>query len=317
VSRKRMLAGALAVAASATGVLGGSIGLLSSAAAHASMPSQESSNTLTTSLRAMPAGTVKLSRSRGHLVVGLSVWGLTPGSSHSIDVLPGTCPQSFRLGGNLENVTANAVGQVNKTFTTVQGDFPSRPRKAEALTVRLGVAAKVNDGGVPIQAAQAVGCVNLPRQLSSVPQTVRLLSHEPSVTTSTRPSSGTGQSGIWTTASLTARATFTDASDGQVTVHIQAAGLAPSSIHAAHIHQGSCKTQGPVVQMLSDLTADSNGNVDATRTFRAPNGIPSTGWYLNLHLGASNGPTGILDDEMDPTIYFQPLLCANIPGPMS
>ena len=43
-------------------------------------------------------------------------------------------------------------------------------------------------------------------------------------------------------------------------------------------------------------------------TNRTP--IPASGWYLNIHQGNSNQ---ILDNG-NPTIYFRPLLCADITG---
>jgi hypothetical protein len=36
--------------------------------------------------------------------------------------------------------------------------------------------------------------------------------------------------------------------------------------------------------------------------------LPATGWYLNVHQGNSNN---ILSNGQ-PTIFFQPLLCANL-----
>jgi hypothetical protein len=37
--------------------------------------------------------------------------------------------------------------------------------------------------------------------------------------------------------------------------------------------------------------------------------FPASGWYLNLHQGNSGN---ILDAAGQPTIFFRPLLCANI-----
>ena len=94
-----------------------------------------------------------------------------------------------------------------------------------------------------------------------------------------------------------------------ITVTLTASGVSPGP-HAAHIHVGSCQSQGPVQYMLMDFTADANGNItDQTRTLT---GITSVmlngGWYLNLHQGNSNN---ILSNGQ-PTIYFRPLDCANI-----
>ena len=96
-----------------------------------------------------------------------------------------------------------------------------------------------------------------------------------------------------------------------LTVTVQASGLTPGP-HAAHIHLGSCLSQGPVKYMLPDLVANRHGRIaHAVRVFThvtAP--IPAHGWYLNIHQGNS----GDILRNGQPTIFFRPLLCANIRG---
>jgi hypothetical protein len=89
---------------------------------------------------------------------------------------------------------------------------------------------------------------------------------------------------------------------------VTAAGLTPG-MHAAHIHIGSCQAQGPVQYMLMDFVANSHGTIDhETRTVTGvTTPVPATGWYLNLHQGNSNILAG-----GQPTIFFRPLLCANV-----
>ncbi len=96
-----------------------------------------------------------------------------------------------------------------------------------------------------------------------------------------------------------------------LTVTVSASGVTPGP-HAAHIHLGSCMRQGPVKYMLRDLVASRRGRiVHAVRVFThvtAP--IPASGWYLNIHQGNSSD---ILSGGQ-PTIFFRPLLCADIRG---
>jgi hypothetical protein len=98
-----------------------------------------------------------------------------------------------------------------------------------------------------------------------------------------------------------------------LTVTLTASGLSPGG-HAAHIHVGSCVNQGPVQYMLTDFTANRFGRVNhqtrvVTGVTSAP---PASGWYLNVHQGTS---ATILDANGNPTIFFRPLLCADIrPG---
>jgi hypothetical protein len=100
-----------------------------------------------------------------------------------------------------------------------------------------------------------------------------------------------------------------DPAAGTLSVTVHASGVS-QGMHAAHIHIGSCLSQGPVAYMLMDFTADGHGNINnETRTIPssvAP--LAPSGWYLNLHQGNSND---ILSNG-NPTILFRPLLCANI-----
>ena len=97
-----------------------------------------------------------------------------------------------------------------------------------------------------------------------------------------------------------------------LTVTVNASGITPGP-HAAHIHVGSCQSQGAVRYMLGDLDANKNGRVvNAVRVIKhVTSRIPARGWYLNIH----QGNTGDIQDRSGmPTIYFRPLLCANIKG---
>jgi hypothetical protein len=94
-----------------------------------------------------------------------------------------------------------------------------------------------------------------------------------------------------------------------ISVTLTASGVSPGA-HAAHIHVGSCASQGPVQYMLMDFTADAHGNINhETQTVtNVTTPLPASGWYLNLHQGNS----GNILSNGNPTINFRPLLCANI-----
>ena len=92
-----------------------------------------------------------------------------------------------------------------------------------------------------------------------------------------------------------------------LSVTLTASALSPGA-HAAHIHVGSCASQGPVQHMLMDFTADSAGHVSQeTRTVSGVTSVPTSGLYLNLHQGDS----GNILSNGQPTALFRPLLCAN------
>jgi hypothetical protein len=93
-----------------------------------------------------------------------------------------------------------------------------------------------------------------------------------------------------------------------LTVTVSASGLTPGP-HAADIHLGSCMRQARSSTCCA-TSSPGPGVIWCTRwTFRhvmAP--IPAHGWYLNIHQGSS---ATILSNGQ-PTIFFRPLLCANI-----
>jgi hypothetical protein len=62
--------------------------------------------------------------------------------------------------------------------------------------------------------------------------------------------------------------------DRDVAVGFYADGLTPGA-HAAHIHVGSCQSQGPVQYMQMDFTANGDGQINGeVRTLTCPEGPP-------------------------------------------
>jgi hypothetical protein len=237
-------------------------------------------------LRAMPPGTVVFGRHHGRLRVHARMFGLTPGSSHSVSlVVPGRS-RSIWFG----TLTANSVGQANSTLLS---HFTGHLSRGSRLLVHMGAG-----GGrvarVPIAET---------RRLSHpYGRPHRLIAVEVS------------PSGV---SFGTPRGHATISYNGHrrtLTVTVSASGVTPGP-HAAHIHLGSCMSQGPVKYMLRDLVANRHGTiVHAVRVFThvtAP--IPAHGWYLNIHQGNS----GDILSGGQPTIFFRPLLCADIRGSRS
>lgn len=74
--------------------------------------------------------------------------------------------------------------------------------------------------------------------------------------------------------------------DHTLTVQMMLTGLAPNSVHPAHIHEGDCSQSGKILYPLIDVTADSNGVGRVTSKISVPNGIPASGWSIHVH----NGP---------------------------
>jgi hypothetical protein len=216
-------------------------------------------------LTPMPTGTVTTGITpTGQQFVLLDVYGLTPGSAHTVT-----------LGGKpIGTLTANATGMAVTIFNV----------PAIGLYNRVRI---LNDGSGTsvIAVTPAMGISNGPYPLRAVEAGFPL---------------GT----------LRGHATFVYNPVAEtITVTVTATGFSPGR-HAAHIHIGSCASQGPVLHMLRDFVADKFGNInDESRVVTGVTAVPATGWYLNLHQGNSQN---ILTPSGQPTIYFRPLLCNNI-----
>ncbi len=105
-------------------------------------------------------------------------------------------------------------------------------------------------------------------------------------------------------AGLAGTVTVTPAGANQVTVAIRVTGLKPNDMRSSHIHSpgtdtasGPCDTGGAVVYPLPDVKADASGvgTNSATVTFDAAKGIPTAGWYFNVHEGnGANTGKGVI-----------------------
>jgi hypothetical protein len=73
-------------------------------------------------------------------------------------------------------------------------------------------------------------------------------------------------------------------------------------MHAAHIHAGSCESQGAVVHPLTTVAADASGNANVTTTIDNVSSIPSSGWYVNVHHST----------DLSTQTGFNPIACGNV-----
>jgi hypothetical protein len=236
-----------------------------------------------TPLGSMPTGAVTLHRTGGRgLEITLDAFGLTPGSAHEVALSGAPC--SAASGGvGVHVVHADGSGQLQAGFRV-----PRRlAREAASASLLLGTPGTTGGGVSP---NKLIACANIPQPEPGYAQ----------LPLKSKLGWGAHLSGSFTV-------TY-DAAAKTLTVDVNARGFAPGSTHAAHIHQGTCQAQGGVVYMLPDLVADASGDIHATRTVTGVTTPPATGWYLNIHLGDSNE---ILSGG-NPTLAFQPLLCANI-----
>ena len=91
-----------------------------------------------------------------------------------------------------------------------------------------------------------------------------------------------------------------------LTVTIRLFGLAANSTHPAHIHLGDCDDNGPILYPLNNVVADAAGDASVTTVIpEVEDGIPTSGWYVNVH----NGP------GLSTPTQFDPIACGNVVNP--
>lgn len=97
-----------------------------------------------------------------------------------------------------------------------------------------------------------------------------------------------------------------DATSKTLTVTVWLSGLAPKSTHPEHIHKGDCNSDGDIIYTLNPIVADNTGVGTSKTTISGDlDGIPQSGWYLNIH----DGP------GLSPALQATPIACANIVNP--
>lgn len=255
-----------------------------SAASSAVAPSVTTASSDHLTLHSMPVGTVRFSRvSHGRLGLRVTMYGLTPGSSHYVDLVLRSGQQVTRF----TTLTANSGGSAYETLTSA---YTGLVPKGSQVIIRMGTTV-THSAALPIAETGRLGGVWRTEELRSVE---------------------VGWNGVhWGTPQGRATVAY-NARRKTLTVTVNASGITPGP-HAAHIHLGSCENQGAVKYMLGDLEANRNGLVvNAIRVFRhVVSPIPARGWYFNIHQGNTGD---IQDSSGQPTIYFRPLICANIKG---
>jgi Cu/Zn superoxide dismutase len=248
---------------------------------HGLLATPARTTTLHLTLNPMPQASVTLGRDGADdITATVSAFGLTPGSSHLAELVNG----NGGIVAQLSDLTANGVGQAQATLdSTFNG------------TLAPGVRFEILNGtqGDPVS-------------VEPIAETSPIVT---GVSTYALFASEVDQNGFdWGIPFGHATVTYNPAAE-TISVTVNASGFTPG-MHAAHIHIGSCQSQGPVQYMLMDFTANGNGQiVNETRTVTGVTSpIPASGWYLNVHQGTSDD---ILSNGQ-PTIFFRPLACANI-----
>ncbi len=247
--------------------------------------SSESSNTATAVLKGIPTGNATLSWNYTDqmLTVQLTLAGLAPNSIHPAHIHEGSCTAAIpgKVLYGLPNVVANAQGVATLT------DKISVPKGIPAS----GWYINVHNGptiSTPTQAI-SIACGNVTNHTTSLRsiQSAQVILSAMSVNTQEQAINGI------------ARMTL---SSHTMTVQLTVTGLQPNSLHAAHIHAGSCMQQGAVVYGLPVLKANAAGKAQLITIIHNVPSLPANSWYINVHRS----------NDLSTQTTFDPIACGNV-----
>jgi hypothetical protein len=233
-----------------------------------------------TTLNHAPIGTSDLMWNAANqtLTVKVALTGLAPSSTHPAHIHAGDCTSNGAVVYPLKSVVANSLG-VGTSETTITGVKDGIPAKGWYINVHNGPNLSPESQFAPIACANVVNSTTSMTSNQSVHLTFE------GTTVANESASGTAQLSL---------------ADGKLTVKITMSGLAPNTTHIAHIHTGSCETQGAVLYKLTPV-----GNGTSTTIVPNVSSIPASGWYVNVHLASTM-------DEMNTQTGFDPIACGNV-----
>ncbi|AOW91929.1 hypothetical protein BFN03_02365 [Rhodococcus sp. WMMA185] len=240
----------------------------------------------------MPTGTASLSWDPDtmEITATIDMHGFTPNSSHAMHIHPGTCAnQTQPPSVPFPDISADADGAVQQTV--VSDPVPEGIPTESYLNIHLAPSAEL---GAPTDVSfTPISCADIPADTTSAgPADLDM---------QTPPLEGQTPRG---TATLNY-----NSDDRTLGVEVDVTGLQPDSTHAVHVHSGSCAAQGDVVYPVPDLQADESGSATSTTTIDdVDSPPPATGWYVNVHMGASDQ----IADNGTPTMLFAPILCGDV-----
>jgi len=235
-----------------------------------------------------PSGTVMLSwdPQTKNVTAKLQMVGFTPGSSHAMHIHQGSCATQGDVLVPFPDVTANDGGAIDTTVTSSQ---PSAAGLAAGTFLNIHLAPAAQMGGPGSLGYTPISCADITPAASTA------------VTMAPPPQPGQHPQG-------SAKLIY-DPAKKTLSVDATASGLVAGSAHAVHIHLGSCDSQGAVKYPLNDLVASPTGSAETTTVIQnVDQAPPASGWYINVHLGSSSQ----IQQNGQPTLYFQPIICGNV-----
>lgn len=235
-------------------------------------------------LQPQPNGTANLAwdPTNKELTVNLALTGLAPNSTHPISLSAGTCAAPGAAVHQLPPIKADKYGDA-RAVETVMDVANGIPAHGWYLEVHNGPTIG------PADQTADLACSNItnPGAVPTARQTVQVLITGASSIPGGPPPTGSAQLTIV---------------NHTLTVKLTLRGLVPNSMHAAHIHSGSCAKQGAVVYPLTTIKTDATGSATVTTTIHNVSSIPSSGWYIHVHYGT----------DLTTQTGYAPLACGNV-----
>jgi Cu/Zn superoxide dismutase len=235
-----------------------------------------------------PSGTSNLTWNAANHTLTVQVWltGLAPKSTHVGHIHKGDCKSNGSIVYPMTDTVADDKG-VGTSETIIKDVTTGIPQDGWYINIHNGGTGLTQD----LQ-AMPIACANItnPNPSTSSDQSVKDLKLE-GTSAPNQSVSGDAQLSI---------------ENGKLKVTVTVSGLVPNSKHIAHIHQGTCEAQGAgVLYPLDPVVADANGKGTSTTTVDQVTSIPSSGWYINVHLGATA-------DDLSTQTGFDPITCGNV-----
>lgn len=246
-----------------------------SPAGNAAVPTSSTVSSASAIIRHTPSGTVELTwdHTSHVLTVRIALTGLYPKSTHPALINSGSCKGAGKTVYTLSNVVADTIGFANTT-TKIKDVANGIPASGWYVDVHNGPGIDTAAQGL------AIACADVFNSTNSASSTATL--NETSVPN--QAADGLAQLAV---------------TNNRLAVTVTMKGLAPNSKHSAHIHVGSCVSQGKIVYPLNPIVVNAAGDGSSTTTIDNVAAIPRSGWYINIHEG-SHVDDASSQADMDP-----------------
>lgn len=227
-----------------------------------------------------------------HLTVSFKMTGLAPNSTHPAHIHSGSCKNQGAVLYTIPPFTADGKGVV--TVKSVLVDKNGKPVKVPGGIPAKGWLINVHNGPDLKPAIQftPIACADIVNSHTS--------------TAGNQKSDDFTLGAVSVIPNQAAKGSATlSIKNNQLTVIIHLTGLEAKTRHVAHIHLGSCVSQGAVKYPLNPVKADASGDGTSTTIVKNVSSIPTTGWYVNVHLAASK-------QELGTQSGFDPIACGDV-----